>query len=85
MKRIVGVTYANGLCTGITVDGIDDKPVYFERIVHGRWITWAEAGNDVPSEYLYECSACHDAAPHLVNGFDFLSAYCPNCGAKMDE
>lgn len=55
-----------------------------EPVRHGRWITWAEAGNDVPSEELYECSACHDAAPHLVSGFDFLSAYCPNCGAKMD-
>ena len=25
-----------------------------------------------------------DAAQVLVNGFELLSDYCPNCGAKMD-
>lgn len=54
-------------------------------VVHGRWISWEEAGNFVPSPDRHECSICHDAAQVLVNGFELLSDYCPNCGAKMDE
>ncbi len=51
----------------------------------GRWMTWKEAGNDIPSETRFECSVCHDAAQTLCNGLDLLSTYCPNCGAKMQE
>lgn len=51
---------------------------------YGQWITWEEAGNDIPSPHRHECSACHDAAQVLVNGVELLSDYCPNCGAKMD-
>ena len=54
------------------------------QVVHGRWISWEEAGNFVPSPDRHECSVCHDAAQVLVNGFELLSDYCPNCGAKMD-
>lgn len=53
-------------------------------VVHGRWITWEEAGNDIPSPHRHECSACHDAAQALINGIELLSDYCPNCGARMD-
>lgn len=53
-------------------------------VVHGRWISWEEAGNFVPSPDRHECSVCHDAAQVLVNGFELLSDYCPHCGAKMD-
>lgn len=53
-------------------------------VVHGRWISWEEAGNFVPSPDRHECFVCHDAAQVLVNGFELLSDYCPNCGAKMD-
>lgn len=53
-------------------------------VVHGRWITWEEAGNDIPSPHRHECSAGHDAAQVLVNGVELLSDYCPNCGARMD-
>ena len=53
-------------------------------VVHGQWISWEKAGNCVPSPDRHECSVCHDAAQVLVNGFELLSDYCPNCGAKMD-
>lgn len=53
-------------------------------VVHGRWISWEEAGNFVSSPDRHECSSCHDAAQVLVNGIELLSDYCPNCGAKMD-
>ena len=64
---------------------IDDAPAAdVAPVVHGRWISWEEAGNFVPSPDRHECSVCHDAAQVLVNGFELLSDYCPNCGAKMD-
>lgn len=55
-----------------------------EIMRHGRWISWEDAGNFVSSQERHECSVCHDAAHVLVNGFELLSEYCPNCGAKMD-
>lgn len=64
---------------------IEDAPAAnVAPVVHGRWISWEEAGNFVPSPDRHECSVCHDAAQVLVNGFELLSDYCPNCGAKMD-
>lgn len=60
------------------------RPSDVAPVVHGRWISWEEAGNFVPSPDRHECSVCHDAAQVLVNGFELLSDYCPNCGAKMD-
>lgn len=53
-------------------------------VVHGQWISWEKAENFIPSPDRHECSVCHDAAQVLVNGFELLSDYCPNCGAKMD-
>lgn len=51
----------------------------------GRWLTWKEAGNEIPSETRFECSVCHDTAQTLCNGLDLLSSFCPNCGARMAE
>ena len=59
-------------------------PADVALVRHGRWISWEEAGNYVPSPDRHECSVCHDAAQVLVNGLELLSDYCPNCGAKMD-
>lgn len=56
-----------------------------EKPKKGRWITWKEADNIIPSETRFECSVCHDAAYTLCNGLDLLSDYCPNCGANMRE
>lgn len=53
-------------------------------VVHGRWISWKEAENFIPSSDRFECSVCHDVAQILCNGDDLLSPYCPGCGAKMD-
>lgn len=59
-------------------------PADVAPVVHGRWISWQEAENFVPSPDRHECSVCHDSAQVLVNGLELLSDYCPNCGAKMD-
>lgn len=60
------------------------QPADVAPVVHGRWISWEQADNFIPSARRHECSACHDAAQVLVNGFELLSDYCPNCGARMD-
>ena len=33
----------------------------------------------------HECDVCHDYAPSFQNGNEYLSVFCPNCGAKMAE
>lgn len=60
-------------------------PVTPQEPKSGRWITWKEAGNEIPSETRFECSVCHDAAQTLCNGLDLLSTFCPNCGCRMIE
>lgn len=64
------------------LDNIPAADVRPER--HGKWVSWEEAGNYIPSPNRHECSVCHDCAQFLVNGIELLSSYCPNCGAKMD-
>lgn len=74
------------LCLCVSESDIKDIPAAdVAPVVHGRWITWEDAGNFPPSPDRYECSVCHDAAQRLCNGDDLLSPYCPNCGAKMDK
>ena len=81
-KRIIGVTYEDGICTGITVDGIlDDKTtpedaVYFKRIVHGQWLPDVKFGTDVMAGNTI-CSVCG-------KGTWSQPSYCPHCGATMD-
>lgn len=73
-------TWAKAICV------LHDAPAADVALVrHGRWISWEEADNCVPSASRHECSICHDAAQVLVNGVELLSVYCPNCGAKMDK
>lgn len=33
----------------------------------------------------HECDVCHDYAPSFQSGDEYLSAFCPNCGADMRE
>ena len=43
---------------------------------------WIEVTN---SRGGHECDACHDYAPSFQSGNEYLSPFCPNCGAKMVE
>ena len=71
--RIIGESYDGDLNpTGVTCE--DDGQEYrFEIVRHGRW-----EKEDTLSQMWYRCSICH-SGNHI-----FLSAYCPDCGAKMD-
>lgn len=33
----------------------------------------------------FECNQCHCYAPSYQDGVEWLSAFCPNCGARIDE
>ena len=33
----------------------------------------------------FECDQCHNYAPSYQDGVEWLSGFCPNCGAKMDS
>ena len=33
----------------------------------------------------HECDVCHNYAPSFQNGDEYLSAFCPNCGARMES
>lgn len=80
--------FGQGWCAGIdtAISACEKFPAAdVEPVRHGRWISWEDAGNFIPSPDRHECSVCHDAAQVLVNGIELLSPYCPNCGAKMDE
>lgn len=69
----------------LVMEWVNNAPPVTQKSKTGHWITWKEAGNDIPSETRFECSVCHDAAQTLCNGLDLLSPFCPNCGAKMVE
>lgn len=87
LKKDIHDEYSRALydCCESDIDLIDEIPAAdVAPVVHGKWISWAEADNYIPSPNRYECSVCHDAAQVLVSGFEMLSFYCPNCGAKMD-
>lgn len=49
-----------------------------EPVKHGRWepVTNGRGG--------FECSICHSYAPSYQDGVEWLSPFCPNCGARMD-
>ena len=47
------------------------------EVVHGRW---EKASEKMP---IYRCSICKERNL-FKNGYNVLSNYCPNCGAKMD-
>ena len=60
------------------IPDIDNAPtVDAVEVVHGRW---EKASETMP---IYRCSVCKERNL-FKNGYNVLSNYCPNCGAKMD-
>lgn len=84
-----GKDYNGCKCRACWVDDmcgevIDAPAADVAPVVHGKWISWEEADNFIPSAHRHECSVCHDAAQVLVNNIELLADFCPNCGARMD-
>ena len=60
-------------------DWLDDQPtIEVEPVKHGQWIPVTNGRGG------FECSICHNYAPSYQDGVEWLSLYCPHCGAKMD-
>ena len=69
----------DSICEQEAIDALYALPsAEAEPVKHGRWepVTNGRGG--------FECSICHNYAPSYQDGVEWLSLYCPNCGAKMD-
>jgi len=68
--------------------GADVQPVlrgYWKNIMMSEATGWdltLTGGRDEVLETV--CSECGDCCAFDGNGDDYLSPYCPNCGARMD-
>ena len=64
-----------------------NEPIEYALVKHGRWIE----ENRRPKSSLFYCSECHrtayDIQPSRAKGWvkRCRYAFCPNCGAIMDE
>ena len=68
-EMLVGFSKDNYAYCGMFLNCADVAPVR-----HGRWECHGDCG-------VTECSACGWSIEEYVGDY----AYCPNCGAKMDE
>ena len=48
-----------------------------EPVMHGCWVEIEESTDG----HLKECSVCKN---WIFHNFNYVSKYCPDCGAKMD-
>ena len=66
-------------------DAINEAPtVDAEPVRHGMWLPKHHyiAGHEFASGHI--CSECGDDALN-AEGDEFLTGYCPNCGARMRD
>ena len=55
------------------------QPSAHQERMRGRWVPVTNGRGG------YECDQCHNYAPSYQDGAEWLSDFCPNCGARMDE
>jgi len=65
-------------------DTYSDYSRAFDAIDQAETIEERQQGKWYEKPWGYECSKCHGRPQFHPNGKDWLSDYCPNCGAKMD-
>ena len=67
-------------------DWVAEQPtIDAEPVVHGRWIILCQAETTAPccrKDKLSDYPTCTRCGGYNIGG---KTAYCPNCGAKMDE
>lgn len=71
--------WAKAICILHDIPAADVAPV-----VHGKWLD-----EDFPEKMatvhgMAICSACGELSHKAEHGYNILSDFCPNCGAKMD-
>lgn len=55
-----------------------------EPVVHAIWIDEDFPQKQATVHGFAVCSACGELSHKAEHGYNILSRYCPNCGAKMD-
>lgn len=53
-------------------------------VVHGKWLDEDFPEKTATVHGFAICSACGKLSHKAEHGYNILSNYCPNCGAKMD-
>lgn len=56
---------------------LDELIGAYEREKTGKWIPVTNGRGG------FECNKCHNYAPSYQDGVEWLSDFCPNCGARM--
>lgn len=68
-------SYTNGLTDAYNL--ILQLPSAQPERKKGKWIPVTNGRGG------FECDECHNYAPSFQDGVEWLSDYCPNCGADM--
>lgn len=63
----------------LLIDCYKDLPSVAPSHKKGKWVKVTNGRGG------HECNICHAYAPSYQNGDEYLSEFCPNCGAKMEE
>lgn len=53
-------------------------------VVCGRWLDEDFQENEATVHGFAVCSVCGELSHKAEHGYNILSTYCPNCGAKMN-
>lgn len=59
------------------IDVIEAMPSVEQERKKGHWVPVTNGRGG------FECDQCHNYTPSYQNGDEYLSYYCPNCGAEM--
>lgn len=70
--------------TGIKHMIIDMPAADVAPIMHGKWLDEDFPEKTATVHGFAICSACGNLSHKAEHGYNILSKYCPNCGAKMD-
>ena len=64
---------------GNVFDRIHEAPTIEPERKTGKWIPVTNGRGG------FECDQCHNYAPSYQDGVEWLSGFCPNCGAEMGK
>lgn len=85
-KRVIDLITSRYECPEICAQEINEiSAADVAPVVHGKWLD-----EDFPEKMATVhgfaiCSVCGKLSHKAEHGYNILSIYCPNCGAKMDK
>ena len=65
------------VCRDDVLKALEQEPCEDTKTGHWIKVTNGRGG--------HECDICHEYAPSYKNGDEYLTKFCPDCGAKMEE